>query len=348
MKMNTKLFILATAATTLVACAKENEAPKSSGSVEAQITANVSGPKTRAINNMWNADVIGVMAVDAAGTTTTMGSKYKNAAYQTESTGTSADFTPQREGAGIFFEDASDEFTFAAYAPYASSANASTLPGDNGKITIKTDNQSTISRQENIDYIYATGAKGSKSNPVISFTNNTAAGGSDCSFKHKMSRLILKVQASNTDGFTDPGVLKYADYKLGGLIHEGTFDVSTGTAAATGAVISDWMLREYTFPTTDWTMTDMCVAEYDDATGVMNFSMILLPQTLSDCLNFEVTPRDGESQTYSNRNTIKPALEAGYSYTYTITVKKTGLTISGSTIADWNDGGTHSGDAKMQ
>lgn len=343
--MNTKLFILAATATALVACAKENEAPKSSGSVEAQITANVSGPKTRAINNTWNADVIGVMAVDAAGTTTTMGSKYKNAAYRTESTGTSADFTPRREGAGIFFEDASDEFTFAAYAPYASSANASTLPGDNGKITIKTDNQSTISRQENIDYIYATGAKASKSNPVISFTNNTAAGGSDCSFKHKMARLILKVQVSNTDGFDDTAVLEFADYKLGGLVHEGTFDVKTGTAATAGSVVSDWMLRQCTGAPK--TATDKCVATFDAATGVMTFTMILLPQTLANALVLEISPDDGEYQSYSNKDMIKPALEAGYSYTYTITVKKTGLTLSGSTIENWNDGGSHAGDAKM-
>lgn len=44
MKMNSKLFILATAAAILAACAKENEEPK--GSVAGRITAGVSGPKT--------------------------------------------------------------------------------------------------------------------------------------------------------------------------------------------------------------------------------------------------------------------------------------------------------------
>jgi len=29
-------------------------------------------------------------------------------------------------------------------------------------------------------------------------------------------------------------------------------------------------------------------------------------------------------------------------------VKKTGLTVSGSTIENWNDGESHSGDARMQ
>ena len=82
--------------------------------------AGVSGPKTRAVDNGWNADRIGVMVVDAPGTTTTMGGKYKNVGYATTSTGTNADFTPMTAGGGIFFEDAFLEFTFAAYAPYAS------------------------------------------------------------------------------------------------------------------------------------------------------------------------------------------------------------------------------------
>lgn len=344
--MNMKFFILAAAATLLAACTQEDEVQNNP--VEARITAGVSGPKTRAVDNVWNADRIGVMAVDAPGESTTMGKKYKNVEYQTASTGTFADFTPATAGDGIFFEDASREFTFAAYAPFASSYNASNLPGNNGQITVNTENQHTVAKQEEIDYIYATGAKGSKSNPVISFTDNTAAGGSDCSFKHKMARLILKVQVSAADGFTDPSVLRFANYKLGGLIHEGTFDVLTGTATATGTVVNDWMLIESTYPTpTTQTVTYKCVSDYDVNTGVMTLSMILLPQTLADFLNFEITPDDGESQAYSNKDLIKPALEAGYSYTYTITVKKTGLTLSGSTIENWNDGGSHSGDAMM-
>ena len=248
-------------------------------------------------------------------------------------------------GGGIFFEDAFLEFTFAAYAPYASGANASTLPGTDGKITVNTSNQPTTTEQEKVDYIHATGAKADKDSPTVSFTDNTAAGGSDCSFKHKMARLILKVQVSNTDGFDDTAVLEFADYKLGGLVHEGTFDVKTGTAATAGSVVSDWMLRQCTGAPK--TATDKCVATFDAATGVMTFTMILLPQTLANALVLEISPDDEEYQSYSNKDMIKPALEAGYSYTYTITVKKTGLTLSGSTIENWNDGGSHAGDAKM-
>ena len=122
---------------------------------------------------------------------------------------------------------------------------------------------------------------GSKSSPLISFTDNTAAGGSDCSFKHKMARLILKVQVSAADGFTDPSVLRFANYKLGGLIHEGTFDILTGTASATGSVVNDWMLIESTYPTpTTNTVKYKCVTDYNVNTGVMTLTMILLPQTM--------------------------------------------------------------------
>ena len=68
MTMNMKFFILAAAATLLAACTQEDEVENNS--VEARITAGVSGPKTRAVDNVWNADHIGVMAVDV---TTTYG-----------------------------------------------------------------------------------------------------------------------------------------------------------------------------------------------------------------------------------------------------------------------------------
>lgn len=343
MTTNMKLFTLAAAASLLSACTHEDELQDNP--VEARITASVNRTMARAAGDGWNADHIGVMALDEG---TTMARKYKNVEYLTTSTGAYADFTPATAGNGIFFEDASREFTFAAYAPFAPSASASSLPGDNGKIAVNTERQPTGQDQEVIDFLFATGAKASKSNPVISFTDHSATGGSNSSFKHKMARLVLKVQVSDADGFTDPSVLQFAGYKLGGLIHEGTFDVLTGTATATGAVVSDWVLAETTYPTPSTpTATYNCVADYDDSTGMMTLTMILLPQTLTDFLHFEVAPDDGEGQTYANKDLIKPALEAGFSYTYTIMVKKTGLTLTGSTIENWSDGGTHAGDARM-
>ncbi len=140
-------------------------------------------------------------------------------------------------GGGIFFEDAFLEFTFAAYAL---THRAQTPPPcwyrreDYGKYKQPAHDHGT--GEGGLHPCH--GSQGDKDSPTVSFTDNTAAGGSDCSFKHKMARLILKVQVSNTDGFDDTAVLEFADYKLGGLVHEGTFDVKTGTAATAGSVVS--------------------------------------------------------------------------------------------------------------
>ena len=44
-----------------------------------------------------------------------------------------------------------------------------------------------------------------------------------------------------------------------------------------------------------------CVATFDAATGVMTFTMILLPQTLANALVLEISPDDEEYQSYSNK-----------------------------------------------
>ena len=131
MTMNMRFFIIAAAATLLAACTQENEVQNNP--VEARITAGVSGPKTRAVDNGWNADRIGVMVVDAPGTTTTMGGKYKNVGYATTSTGTNADFTPMTRVAASSSRMLSSSY-FAAYAPYASGANASTCLVQTGRL----------------------------------------------------------------------------------------------------------------------------------------------------------------------------------------------------------------------
>ena len=62
--------------------------------------------------------------------------------------------------------------------------------------------------------------------------------------------------------------------------------------------------------------------------------MYLYPQTLtSSGLSFSATYG---GQTYTTQaGAIKPALEEGNSYEYTITVNQTGLIVSGCTIEDW-------------
>ena len=136
-------------------------------------------------------------------------------------------------------------------------------------------------------------------------------------------------QTSITDGF-GPDDIFGGSFNLGGLIHEGTFNVTDGTTATTGSEVADW---------------DISGCKYTDAATTRTYSLILLPQDLSGkALNVEVGIG---GQTYSNSDAINPNLQAGYTYTYTITVKKSGLVVSGCTITNWNTGSTGSGDAVM-
>ena len=317
-----KKYILFAATVLALAACSNDEENLTDGPVEARISAGVNTPETRAINNLWEADEIGVMVTKAE--SSDMAELYKNVKYATTAgNATSANFTA--EGDGIFFQDANETVTFAAYAPYQTSA-ANVLPGTDGVISGSTAEQSTREKQKAFDYIYASGATASRSNPTVEFKEGNA-------FAHKMTRLILIVKTSTQHGFT-AGQVTNGEYSLSGLKHEGTFDVKSGTAAANteGKTTNDWSLTTNSLKT-------------DGETEQMTFTSILYPQTPGSTLTFKAVIN---GQTYTNNTNINPALAAGKSYTYTITVKKLGLEVSGCTIEDWGNGTGGSGDATMQ
>ncbi len=325
MNMKQNMILLAAAALALAAC--NNETPETDNRpVAARITAGLSTPTTRAIGTNWNADEIGVWVKDAPASE--METLYKNVHYTTDSKEATATFTATT-GEGIFFQDADETVTFAAYAPYQPSNGNATLPGNNGKVDVKTDNMNTATDQEKIDFLFAEGATATRTNYTVTFADNTASGGADHSFHHKMAQLNVVFQTSETDGFSPFDVFG-CSFNLGGLIHEGTFNVTDGTTETTGSEVADW---------------DISGCKYTDASTTRTYSLILLPQDLTNkALNVKVGIG---GQTYSNNNTINPNLQAGYTYTYTITVKKSGLVVSGCTITPWTSGTTGSGDAKM-
>ena len=317
--MKQRFYIMAAAALTLAACSNDENMEMTDGPVAARITAGLSAPTTRAIGTNWNADQIGVWVKDAP--TSDMETLYKNVLYTTTSTGATAEFTATT-GEGIFFQDANETVTFAAYAPYQPSDDNETLPGNNGKVDVKTDNMNTATDQEKIDFLFAEGAEASRASSTVSFTD-------DHSFHHKMAQLNVVFQTSETDGF-EPDDIFGCSFNLGGLIHEGTFNVTDGTTALTGEPLDSW---------------DISGCKYTDAATTRTYSLILLPQDLTNkALNVKVGI---DGQTYSNSDAINPNLQAGYTYTYTITVKKSGLAVSGCTIAPRASGSTGSGDAEM-
>lgn len=307
--------------------------------VAAQISAGIGESLTRAVDTKWTStDNIGVM-VTATTANSSMTTLYKNVQYKIK-TLSNDNATAEFEAADqtktstvIFFQDKNETVTFSAYAPYQAS-DPNVLPGTGGAVTVNTkDNNGSTSDQEKIDFIYASGATASFKSPTAKFSD-------DNQFKHKMARLILKVQMSTADGFAATDVSKISNITLGGLVHEGTFNVATGATNTTGSAVSDWSLRS----TADSKTTDNVAKT--ETNNVYTYTMILLPQKLESALSLDITVADGyNSQTYSNNSTIKPDLASGTSYEYTITVKKQGLTINGCVIAAWSSGTGGSGDA---
>lgn len=322
--MKAKYVMIAVLATVLAGCSNDDENVVDNGPVAAQISAGVNAV-TRAQDATWEADAIGVMVT---GTPDSGIEKlYKNVKYNTTATSSApATFTAEGGAAnGIFFQDATETVTFAAYAPYQASA-ADALPGTSGVISGSTTDQNTRNLQKAFDFIYASGATASRTSPAIQFQN-------DYPFMHKMTRLVIIVKTSAEHGFTATQVTE-GTYTLKGLNHTGTFNVTTGVAQATGTPTDDaWSLSEKSLKTAD--ETTQCI-----------FTSILYPQTLAKALTFTATI---DGKTYTNSTDINPAptVTAGTSYEYTITVKKTGLTVSGCTITDWSKV-TGIGDATMQ
>lgn len=318
----TKFFMLAALALSATACSNDNDTT-TYGPREAVITAGINTPVTRANGSTWETDNIGVMVTAAP--SSEMENIYKNVQYATTSESSDAATFTASTGAGIFFQDASETVTFAAYGPYQTSDNAATLPGSNGVISdISTTDQSTREKQKDFDFIYASGATATNSSYTVQFQGNNA-------FSHKMSRLIIQFKADPNAGFDATEVSNSGStYAVSGLYHAGTFNVIDGTAVSTGTTTSNWSLNDNSLRT-----------ETGTSATTATFTSILYPQdhTSSD-LTVKATIA---GQTY--QATIKPNLESGKSYTYTITAKKQGLVVTGCTVTDWTNGGSDSADA---
>ena len=295
--INTRLFAFAALALSLAACTNDNEV-MDNGPVAARINAEISDAvSTRASGTAWaERDEIGISESRFG---------YANVLYRWEN----GKFTPA--GTIIFFQD-DDPTTFSAYYPY---------DADGGTLTATTDataqqNQpatTDATAQQNqpaIDFLYATGATASTHNPEVNFTDDTAAGGTDCSFHHRMSQITLTFEAGSGVDFN---TIKPTSYTLSGLVLAGSFETTTGTAKT-----------DENAQTADLTM------ELD---GVLTSSVILFPQSTT---SIELSVYYN-SQPYTATLTIPDgALKAGNNYTYTVTVRNKDLSISSATISDWN------------
>ena len=284
--MNTRLLPIAVLALCAAACTNDDE-NLNDDSVAAVINAEISDAvSTRASGTAWaERDEIGISESRFG---------YANVPYRWES----GKFTPT--GTIIFFQD-DDPTTFSAYYPY---------DADGGTLTATTD-ATAQQNQPAIDFLYATGATASTHNPEVNFTDDTDAGGTDCSFHHCMSQITLTFkEGSGVDFYT----IQPTGYTLSGLMLTGSFDTTTGTAETDDATAAQDL---------DMTLTN----------GALTSSVILFPQTKAS-IGLSVYYN---SQPYTATLTIPDgALKAGNNYTYTVTVRNKDLSIESAKITDWN------------
>lgn len=311
-----KIYIFALSALLLTACSGEEPAGNPEGEVAVRITAGVNDALTRADGSVWEADRIGVTVTSSP--KSDMATRYRNMLYSTTSNDAVAEFSAA--GEEIYFQNREESVTFSAYAPY-SELTGSDSSAD-AAVAFNTEDQSSRELQKKIDFIYAEGATASREKPEVLFSDEAA-------FRHVMSRLVIEVRTSTDDGFSAEEVFG-GHYTLGGLAHSAVFKPFKGVVEASGEAVADWNLDTK--------------ARSVNGTASKTFSAILVPQTLAEPLKFKA---ELAGQIFLNETGIKPTLESGKSYKYTITVRKTGLTVSGCTIVDWTDGGSFDGDATM-
>lgn len=285
--MKTRFFAFAALALTLAACNNDSE-NLNDGPVAAQFIADIT-PATR-VNSEgtdWtDGDRIGVT-----------GAGFTNVPYKREN----GKFVT--DGTTIYFNDTETK-TFNAYYPYQS---------DGGTVTVST---AADKQGPGIDFLFASGAKGSTRSPEVSFTDKTAEGGADNSFHHRMS--LIKFTFKAGDGLIFNG-MEPASYTLGRLKHEGTFDTATGTTAVTAAVESPITMQ---------------------LGGATTSQVIILPQGVTTSLDLTVS-FNGLDYTTTLPNPSKPEanqFSAGYAYTYNITLNNKGITVEEPEITPWEPG----------
>lgn len=304
---STRLFAVTSVVAAMLAagCSEENNEPVGNASNAAIVTASIGKAdnvtSTRASNMVWDADdCIGISTSSAKGKT-----NYINIQYKTDG----SVFKPVSGAAGedntIYFQDTSPT-EFTAYYPYEG-VNG-TKPGSDGVITKKLTvaDQSTANLPA-IDYLWAQQTAQS-SNPKVDFQ-----------FSHRMSRIILNFKAGAgtvlpTDGLT---------YTLTGLATEGTFNILTGEAQATGTAST---LEKLPTITTAGQPTGTAIL-WPQAANSVRLQLTLNGTTFGAALTFP-------------SGTAGEALAPSTSYTFNVNVERTGIEISKAEIEGWTDGGS--------
>ncbi len=306
--MKRQIIAISLAALALAACSKK----------EVQTSQTITDPVAMAV---FTADIRTAASTRAntEGTAFTNGDKVgivpiKSGSVDAPQFNTPYTFNGEQFTANLpyWFRDRSS-VTFNAYYPYKSD-----LASD-GTIAIdtKADNQTAADDGWRINDILFASASTDVSQPTVSYTQEHA-------FTHQLSKLTLTFKAG--DGIANLSDLQ--SYTIGSLVKEGSFNVVSGTLSLDGQAGD----------------LQMSVAG-SDVTELKATSLILLPQTLSSGqLNLSVTYN---GQIYKATLSLSNGLVAGKHYTFNVTVRSTGLTISAAQINDWETTAGSDTDATM-
>ena len=199
--------------------------------------------------------------------------------------------------------------SFQAQAWYA--APDYTKTGD--AIEINTKNQTVSSGWNQWDILATPVVETDVSSPTVAFTGTDA-------FSHVMTQVTMVFKKGN--GISDLAALK--GYTLKSLTTDATFNTLNCTLTS-GTTTDDIAVTDISASGTEYTCTPL----------------ILVPQTVTGTIDLEVKYND---QTYKAKlNAPAAGLQAGYSYTYTVTVSNTKLEVSNAAISDWRTDPTFSG-----
>lgn len=313
MKDVRKKILVTVAMTIMLAGCNSEEGLPVGESVQdmAHFSATIHAPGTRAYDRIWEAN-------DEIGISGTSGDVvYTNVCHLTADG--SGSFIPKDESKKIYFQD-DNEVTFTAYYPWNDLKGSTTITADTwGQ-----------AEQKQFDFLWAQ-ARGSKEHPNVAFT-----------FAHKMAKVVLSVKCGDDVNYDE---VKAAVLSLDGFKHEGSFDVATGTAEATG---NESMMWEFAGNTENAVYN--APFKYDDTKQTVSYTLILFPQTFEAALPFtaELTGKQSFTAnldfTTANAEVDEEAKNewvAGRQYNMGIVLNKTDIEVEGCTIAPWEevDGG---------
>lgn len=313
-----KYFVFAAAVIALAACSSEEENVQSWNG-EIRLSA-VNVVQTRAAQGIQSTafdegEKIDVFINENA---TTPSIEYPQPLVYTSGTGgvlTTSDeqYYPQSNGVNIF-------------AVYPSGVAGTNVNATNVAFAVESD------QSEEDAYKASDLMVGAPANNPVSKTSGTV----QLTFKHCLSKININISAG--DGITETD-LQGATVTILNTTTGGTFNVQTGVVTANGA-------QAAATPITAGTL------EVREDTGVQGISAIIVPQTVSAGRQFISIRYGGDQQTpatelfYTLPQAADVDFAAGYSYTFNITAKKSGLTLDGSTITNWQDyGDEFSGEA---